>query len=165
MVLDCFVFDLSSRKNLWLWSIYQLEGALFLSSLSWGIYVVHKNNLTYWIRRKIKRLEVLGIDPSTSRMLSERSTIWATPPCWWLLIVWQRISHYFWSRFYIPSIVKQLAKIITICAFTRRLLYNWTGQLMRFVENHKALEIQRSLVCNTIGTPWKVIPILRIWRV
>ena len=133
MVLDCFVFDLSSRKNLWLWSIYQLEGALFLSSVSWGTYLVNKNNLNYRIRRKIKRLEVLGIDPSTSRMLSERSTIWATPPCWWLLIVWQRISHYFLLTFYIASIVKQLAKIITICTFTHRLLYNWTGQLMRFV--------------------------------
>ena len=28
----------------------------------------------------MKRLEALGIDPSTSRMLSERSTIWAMPP-------------------------------------------------------------------------------------
>ncbi len=29
---------------------------------------------------KQKLLEVQGIDPRTSRMLSERSTIWATPP-------------------------------------------------------------------------------------
>ena len=28
----------------------------------------------------LKSLEVPGIDPGTSRMLSERSTIWATPP-------------------------------------------------------------------------------------
>ena len=27
-----------------------------------------------------KELEAPGIDPGTSRMLSERSTIWATPP-------------------------------------------------------------------------------------
>ena len=27
-----------------------------------------------------KNLEMPGIDPGTSRMLSERSTIWATPP-------------------------------------------------------------------------------------
>ena len=27
-----------------------------------------------------KGLEMPGIDPGTSRMLSERSTIWATPP-------------------------------------------------------------------------------------
>ncbi len=27
-----------------------------------------------------KEMEVRGIDPRTSRMLSERSTIWATPP-------------------------------------------------------------------------------------
>ena len=39
-----------------------------------------------------------------------------------------------------------MAKIITTCTFTHRLLYNWTGQLMRFVENHKASEIQRILV-------------------
>ena len=30
-----------------------------------------------------KSLEMPGIDPGTSRMLSERSTIWATPP--WIL--------------------------------------------------------------------------------
>ena len=29
---------------------------------------------------KWKILEMPGIDPGTSRMLSERSTIWATPP-------------------------------------------------------------------------------------
>ena len=29
----------------------------------------------------IKSMEMPGIDPGTSRMLSERSTIWATPPC------------------------------------------------------------------------------------
>ena len=35
---------------------------------------------------KIKNiLEVQGIDPRTSRMLSERSTIWATPPTWHLM--------------------------------------------------------------------------------
>ncbi len=28
----------------------------------------------------MKRLEDAGIDPATSRMLSERSTIWANPP-------------------------------------------------------------------------------------
>ena len=32
---------------------------------------------------KKRELEKLGIDPNTSRMLSERSTIWATSPCWW----------------------------------------------------------------------------------
>ena len=29
-----------------------------------------------------KKLENPGIDPGTSRMLSERSTIWANPPEW-----------------------------------------------------------------------------------
>ena len=82
MVCDCLVFDLSWKKHLCLWGIYQLEGAWFLSSMSWGIYVLHKNNLDYWTTMTLKVLEVLGIDPSTSRMLSERSTIWATPPCW-----------------------------------------------------------------------------------
>ena len=28
-------------------------------------------------------MEYLGIDPSASRMLSERSTIWANTPCWY----------------------------------------------------------------------------------
>ena len=30
--------------------------------------------------QKVETVEVRGIDPRTSRMLSERSTIWATPP-------------------------------------------------------------------------------------
>ena len=33
-----------------------------------------------------KVLEAPGIDPGTSRMLSERSTIWATPPQWVTII-------------------------------------------------------------------------------
>ena len=39
---------------------------------------------TVWIFnvsiKKIKRMEAPGIDPGPSHMLSERSTIWATPP-------------------------------------------------------------------------------------
>ncbi len=34
-----------------------------------------------------KKVEVRGIDPRTSRMLSERSTIWATPPGWELIVL------------------------------------------------------------------------------
>ena len=34
---------------------------------------------------KQKSLEAPGIDPGTSRMLSERSTIWATPPVVWIM--------------------------------------------------------------------------------
>ena len=36
--------------------------------------------ITYKIVTTEKALEMPGIDPGTSRMLSERSTIWATPP-------------------------------------------------------------------------------------
>ena len=36
------------------------------------------NFISRWVRKKY--LEMPGIDPGTSRMLSERSTIWATPP-------------------------------------------------------------------------------------
>ena len=149
MVCDCLVFDLSWKKHLCLWGIYQLEGAWFLSSVSWGIYVLHKNNLDYWTRMTLKVLEVLGIDPSTSRMLSERSTIWATPPCWWLIIVWQRISNYFRLWFYIASIVKQLAKMITICTFTHSLniLYLfWT----KFADIYLARYAKTILDRNTI---------------
>ena len=34
----------------------------------------------YIAQNKEKEVEAPGIDPGTSRMLSERSTIWATPP-------------------------------------------------------------------------------------
>ena len=44
-------------------------------------------------KHKIKVLEAPGIDPGTSRMLSERSTIWATPPSMsWLLDIVQMMS-------------------------------------------------------------------------
>ena len=32
---------------------------------------------------KLKKVEMMGIDPIASRMLSKRSTIWATPPTWY----------------------------------------------------------------------------------
>ena len=38
----------------------------------------------------MKSLEMPGIDPGTSRMLSERSTIWATPP--WRIIPYSQID-------------------------------------------------------------------------
>ena len=45
-----------------------------------------ESNLLVWLgfedskEENKKILEAPGIDPGTSRMLSERSTIWATPP-------------------------------------------------------------------------------------
>ena len=39
----------------------------------------HKNEMIY-LRSLSKKLEMRGIDPRASHMLSERSTIWATPP-------------------------------------------------------------------------------------
>ena len=42
----------------------------------------------------LKWLEVPGIDPGTSRMLSERSTIWATPPLLTAWDMWSKGSKY-----------------------------------------------------------------------
>ena len=44
----------------------------------------------------MKSLEMPGIDPGTSRMLSERSTIWATPP--WRIIPYSQIHSVPWFR-------------------------------------------------------------------
>ena len=54
--------------------------------------LVRRRKVLKWTnKRKLKSkdnfVEVLGIDPSTSRMLSERSTIWATPPYAYLRFV------------------------------------------------------------------------------
>ena len=35
---------------------------------------------THSVQKEEKKMENLGIDPSTSRMQSGRSTIWANPP-------------------------------------------------------------------------------------
>ena len=46
-------------------------------------------------------LEAPGIDPGTSRMLSERSTIWATPP----IVKASKLCTTFYTRFkYITEI-------------------------------------------------------------
>ena len=47
-----------------------------------------------YILYKKKGLEAPGIDPGTSRMLSERSTIWATPPLVHLDCFWQNKPKY-----------------------------------------------------------------------
>ena len=40
-------------------------------------------------------LEAPGIDPGTSRMLSERSTIWATPPPCVKLVTYTGVTEYY----------------------------------------------------------------------
>ena len=45
---------------------------------NWEIQEKKLKNKIFWYE---KELEDPGIDPGTSRMLSERSTIWANPPC------------------------------------------------------------------------------------
>ena len=54
----------------------------------------------------LKSLEVPGIDPGTSRMLSERSTIWATPPLLMLRGMWLEGSQY--SIYHVGNTWKQL---------------------------------------------------------
>ena len=72
------------------WLLYPLKDALiFRFDTGFGsanigrstILLDFKNKIIYIFKIVIKRfLEAPGIDPGTSRMLSERSTIWATPP-------------------------------------------------------------------------------------
>ena len=60
-------------------SIYKIERNLFFSHF-----------YKWWMKKKkwaeIEKVEERGIDPLTSRMLSERSTIWATPPVYLLTL-------------------------------------------------------------------------------
>ena len=51
---------------------------IFQSQEQWNAYLFLTGR---WTNSNVQ-IEVLGIDPRTSRMLSKRSTIWATPP--WL---------------------------------------------------------------------------------
>ena len=53
-----------------------------------------------------KSLEMPGIDPGTSRMLSGRSTIWATPP-WWRDILVQSYS-------------SRLSLVMQVCAWVEK---------------------------------------------
>ena len=67
---------------------------VFISNFKWTITVKveSKNSWVQIFSYKMKNnfhlkkiiLEAPGIDPGTSRMLSERSTIWATPPSYLL---------------------------------------------------------------------------------
>ena len=42
--------------------------------------VLYRVLQTHSVQKQDKKMENLGIDPSTSRMLSGRSAIWAKPP-------------------------------------------------------------------------------------
>ena len=44
--------------------------------------IIKQKALLLQVLKKNIEVEMRGIDPRTSRMLSERSTIWATSPCW-----------------------------------------------------------------------------------
>ena len=50
------------------------------------------------------RLEAPGIDPRTSRMLSERSTLWATPPDYFLDEN-KILNHQILNKLYAPNLV------------------------------------------------------------
>ena len=55
-------------------------------------WVIQEKKLENQISWYEKEVEDPGIDPGTSRMLSERSTIWANPPC--CLTDWQVETDY-----------------------------------------------------------------------
>ena len=42
--------------------------------------MIYQKKIDYEDLKHTKGMEAPGIDPGTSRMLSERATIWATPP-------------------------------------------------------------------------------------
>ena len=55
-------------------------------------------------------MENPGIDPGTSRMLSERSTIWANPP----ILVWSFIYFVYNIFLYRPDILKEDIKVFFV---------------------------------------------------
>ena len=54
-----------------------LDRSAILTCWGWWSSLTHIVNVVNWVN---KVMEDPGIDPGTSRMLSERSTIWASPP-------------------------------------------------------------------------------------
>ena len=84
-VTHCFVLDKQGNshpsnvlhlKNITFWNMHHFASKYLICKIT------HPNDPRKNFKKK---LEMQGIDPRTSRMLSERSTIWATSPnCWQL---------------------------------------------------------------------------------
>ena len=77
-------------------------------------------------KKNEKEVEMRGIDPRTSRMLSERSTIWATPP-WGLNL---KILHILWFRrpFVLSKSPRALigsAAVVISCATSMGFFASW----------------------------------------
>ena len=72
--------NLMEDLNSWVWRLRPLGHPDYNGLMNCKIREV---GIIPWPRKSDKRcLEDPGIDPGTSRMLSERSTIWASPPCY-----------------------------------------------------------------------------------
>ena len=72
--------NLMEDLNSWVWRLRPLGHPDYNGLMNCKIREV---GIIPWPHKSDKRwLEDPGIDPGTSRMLSERSTIWASPPCY-----------------------------------------------------------------------------------
>ena len=70
------------------WTVGPSEWKIKIQLMQVNTYSLHESNNGFFINKseldlckfRWKKVEKLGIDPNTSRMLSARSTIWATSP-------------------------------------------------------------------------------------
>ena len=74
ILIKMLIFE---NRKLEMHKINQNIYLLYLLDINFDL---NKFNLVHLIYSLKRSMEAPGIDPGTSRMLSERSTIWATPP-------------------------------------------------------------------------------------
>ena len=110
--------------------------------------IVCKICISYKMRRICKKvLEMPGIDPGTSRMLSERSTIWATPPHATRSFL-TNINH---SRSFNLFIDKLNLNMLTVCSIRFILLLKsmtHKNHKMPFVTHESSLDYPDKLLKN-----------------
>ena len=96
------------------------------------------------VRGPKKILETGGIDPPTSHMLSERSTIWATSPTVWNVSNSERVYQHIAGGIYIWRSLPANHNYLCVVQHTTYLTFD--SSVGRAVDCSRTLDIHRSLV-------------------
>lgn len=79
-VLHCKINNMCFILHMYVWHVSEMS----VEAVGYALSLINKRDFTKFemINKRIKNkvLEMQGIEPCTSRMQSERSTIWATSP-------------------------------------------------------------------------------------
>ena len=113
--------------------------------------MVQQNSLPYflfWFPGSSEKKEMRGIDPRTSRMLSERSTIWATSP------LRKQAANDIWSLSSVNALVEQsfLLHIVVKLALSMRVINPCVSHMpiaCPFVWHASLVGVHMSCFCQT----------------